>query len=236
MSKFYNEISKYYNEIFPVGDYQIQFLKESIKSDRVNILDIACGNGGYSKVFANLNHNVTAIDLNESMINLVKKNYKDIDARVLNMLDIDKIDKKFDLIYCIGNSLVHLENDEEILEFLIKSSNLLNDNGKLVLQIINYNRILDKDIKKLPIIEGDNLKFYRFYENIEDKNKISFNTRLEVNNNIYENSEMLYPIRSENLIKLLEKAGFSDIKIFGSFKKEEYEKDNSYALVIKASI
>src|SRR5690242_698380 len=115
MSKFYDEISKYYDDIFPIGKYQVDLLREVIGEGSKDVLDIACGNGGYSKALSDLGHKVTAVDLNESMIEILNKNYENINGKVLNMLDIDKLDEKYDLAYCIGNSLVHLDNDEEIL-------------------------------------------------------------------------------------------------------------------------
>lgn len=234
MSKFYDEISKYYDDIFPTGKYQVDLLREVLGEKRKEVLDIACGNGGYSKVLSDLGHKVTAVDLNESMIEILNKNYENINGKVLNMLDIDKLGEKYNLAYCIGNSLVHLDNDEEILDFLIKSKEILKEDGNLVLQIINYNRILDKKIDRLPAIENEKLKFYRFYEYIEDENKIDFKTILEVDDNKFENSELLYPIRSEKLKELLNKAGYNDVKIYGSFKKDEYDEVESYATVVVA--
>ncbi len=234
MSKFYDEISKYYDEIFPVGRYQVELLKELSGDGKKDILDIACGNGGYSKSLADFGHKLTAIDLNPSMIDILNNKYKNIDGRVLNMLDLDKLEGKYDLVYCIGNSLVHLNNNEEILEFLTKTKEILKDNGRLLLQIINYDRILDRNIDELPTIEGDELRFVREYEYMEEDNKINFKTILEVKANKFENNEILLPIRSNDLIALLGGAGFKNIETYGNFKKEEYDSYNSYALVIIA--
>ena len=51
------------------------------------------------------------------MIEILNKTMKILMEKVLNMLDIDKLGEKYNLAYCIGNSLVHLDNDEEILDF-----------------------------------------------------------------------------------------------------------------------
>ena len=63
------------------------------------------------------------------------------------MLDIDKLNKKFDLIFCIGNSMVHLNDNEEILRFLRNCKKSLKVGGYLLLQIVNYDRILVKNIR-----------------------------------------------------------------------------------------
>ncbi len=234
MSEFYTTISKYYKYIFPTGKAQIQFLSDVIGKTPKRVLDVACGTGEYSKALDKLGYDVKAIDLNESMIEELKATNQNIDSRVLNMLDIDSLEQTFNTIYCIGNSIVHLDNDEKILEFLSKAYEKLELGGNIVLQTINYNRILDKNIEALPLIEDEEvkLKFYRNYERVPGDEKIYFNTLLEVEGRELENQEVLYPIREEKLLSLLEKVGFKNIKKYGSFKKDDYKAEESYVLVV----
>lgn len=154
------------------------------------------------------------------------------------MLDIDKLENKFDLIFCIGNSLVHLNNNDEICIFLKKCANNLNPGGNLILQIVNYDRVLAKDVKSLPLIKNEevDLTFERYYDYISDIHKINFRTILKVDGMTLENNVLLHPIKSEELIALLEKAGFINIKTFGNFKKDEYDPMNSVPLVIVAQL
>src|SRR5690554_4626064 len=98
MSKFYTEIAKYYDYIFPTGNAQLNLLKEVAGEPPKTILDVACGSGGYSMALRDLGYNVTAIDLDESMVNKLKDKDDDINARVMNMLDIDNLEEEFDLI------------------------------------------------------------------------------------------------------------------------------------------
>lgn len=242
MSEFYTEISKYYNDIFPTGEIQIQFLKDAMPNPPKEVLDVACGSGGYAKALTKAGYNVTAIDLDSSMIEELGSKDNDIDTMVLDMLDIDMLDDRFDLIYSIGNSLVHLESEEEVLEFLLKSTEKLSSDGSLVIQILNYNRILDKKIEYLPLIENNerNLIFERYYEYIpeteEDYEKLKFRTVLKVDDLEFNNEEILLPIRSEKLVELLENAGYNDISMYGDFKKSEYNESESYSLVLVAKI
>lgn len=236
MSKFYTEISKYYDYIFPTGNIQLNLMKELAGEPPKTILDIACGSGGYSKKLSDMGYGVTSIDLDSTMVKKLKEKDSSIDGRVLNMLDIDQLDKTYDLLFCIGNSIVHLDNNDEILEFLKKCKNSLNAGGYLMIQIVNYDRILAKDVRTLPLIENEevDLIFERYYEYQPEKHKIDFKTILKVDHLNLENHVLLHPIKSEELKALLKKSGFTDIKTYGSFKKEEYDSMTSFPLVVVA--
>ncbi|MBS4534166.1 class I SAM-dependent methyltransferase [Clostridium sp. D2Q-14] len=236
MSKFYKEISKYYDYIFPVKDVKFNLIKEVSGDYPKDILDVACGSGGYSKKLRDEGYNITAIDLDENMINKLKEKDSEIDAQVLNMLEIEKLNKKFDTIFCIGNSLVHLNNDEEIGEFLKSCNNSLKTEGRMLIQIVNYDRVLAKNIKYLPTIKNKevNLVFERYYDYLKDKHKIDFSTILKVEDRKFENNVYLHPIKSKGMRSLIEKAGFSSIKFYGNFDKGEYEPMKSFPLVIVA--
>lgn len=236
MSKFYTEISKYYDYIFPLAKAKLNLIRELAKDGPKDILDIACGSGSYSIELKKLGYNVTAIDLDESMIEKLKEKDENVDARVLNMLDIDRLNKKFDLIFCIGNSMVHLNDNEEIYKFLNKCKRTLKPEGHILIQIVNYDRILKKNIKSLPTIENREvgLTFERYYEYLPKKHKIDFKTVLKVDGLNLENHELLHPITSKELLGILEELEYKNINMYGSFNKDTYEPMRSFPLVITA--
>lgn len=154
------------------------------------------------------------------------------------MIDIDQLDNAFDLLFCIGNSIVHLNNNDEILTFLKKCKSKLKPGGHLIIQIVNYDRILDKDINTLPLIENEEVElvFERYYEYQPKTHKIDFKTILKVDGMSLENHVLLHPIRAEELVELLEQSGFIHIKTYGNFEKVKYDPLNSFPLVIVAQI
>lgn len=234
--KFYSEIAKYYDYIFPTGAVPLNLMADLAGDPPKSVLDVACGTGGYSIALEDAGHVVTSIDLNEKMIEGLRKKSLQIDSYVLNMLHIEMLKRKFDLIFCIGNSLVHLEDNDEILKFLRACKSCLNPNGKILLQIVNYDRILDKNIKSLPTIENKDadLTFERYYEYIGDRRKIEFETVLKVAGNEFGNKVYLHPIRSQELRDLLVEAGFENIELYGNFKKDPYDPEESLPLIVTA--
>jgi len=239
---FYDEISKYYDYIFPTDMEEVNFLSDMSGDPPKYLLDIACGTGGYSLELIKLGYKVTAVDLDQKMVEELKNKAEKLNIDVValqgNMLEIDKkIQDKFDLAFCIGNSLVHLDGEIEIGMFLKEVKGMLKEDGSLVIQIINYDRILKNKVSFLPTIKNAErgLEFSRTYRCDNEENKIFFKTVLKVDGKIIQNEIALYPILSDSLVYLASKAGFKNIKLYGNLEGGEFNKDNSYVLVLSAS-
>jgi len=241
---FYEQISKYYDYIFPTGKDQVNFIKEAAGRPPKKILDVACGSGGYSLELAKSGYSVTGIDLDAEMVNKAKKKAvnQDLDLTILkcDMLNIkETIKEKFDLIFCIGNSLVHLSSLDEIREALKQMYGRLEDGGKLILQIINYDKVINHKLDGLPTIKNDEigLEFVRKYLYDEQKDIIKFNTVLTVENKDekeeFKNSIELLPLRSADLERLLKEAGFCEIEFYGDFNHSPFDEE-SFMLVVRA--
>lgn len=238
---FYDEISSYYDSIFKVSNDTVEFMKNSIGKAPKNVLDIACGTGGYTLELEKFGYDLTAVDLDQKMINKLSKkskkeknNIKFLQADMTKLLDTFD-ENTFDSIYCIGNSVVHLDNLDEIRKFFIDVHKLLKVDGNFVFQVINYNRILSKNVKALPTIINEEipLKFERIYEYEELRNKIVFKTILSVEHKEIKNEIDLFPLRYNEATALLRDIGFKQMKAYGSFKGNNYEKQNSYAMIIE---
>lgn len=236
---FYDSISKYYHHIFPLNKAQIGFVKNSHTEDtqKLSILDIGCAIGDLSLELSQSFKEVVGIDLDKGMIEKAK-NIQHLSFELRNMLEIEQDfgNGRFDLIACFGNTLVHLESEEMVLDFLRKANEVLKENGKLLFQIINYDRIIDQNINHLPTIENDEIKFERNYTYHSDKKIVDFETILTVkeNNQQISNNIPLLALRKDKVLELLEKAGFKKISFYGNFKRDELN-SNSQPLIVEAS-
>lgn len=239
---FYDEISNYYDKIFKVSKDTIDFLKTTIKAPPKNVLDIACGTGGYALSMSSEGYNLTAIDIDEKMIENLKSKTtttkNEIKFFKADMLDIKRKfkEEEFQGIYCIGNSLVHLENLELMKKFFQDVYALLSNDGVFVFQIINYDRIISKGIKSLPTITDETvpLKFERKYSYDKQKNKVLFKTVLHLENEVIKNEIYLTPLMYDDAFSLMNECGFKEINACGDFKKSNFNKEESYSLVISA--
>lgn len=97
---------------------------------RMSVLDIACGQGVFTRLLAEKGHQVTGVDQSETLIALAKKydtcniNYYVDDARLLQSLG----KKRFDRITCI----LALQNIDPIDTMFKRVHELLTDGGRFV--------------------------------------------------------------------------------------------------------
>lgn len=215
---FYESINKYYDYIFPLNEKQVEFVKSEFKDYNSKLIEVGCANGKLTNALSE--YNIMGIDLEESFINIAKLRYKSVSFKKCDMLDIADLKSNFDGILTFGNTLVHLGFDD-IKAFIFEAYNILNKGGKLLIQILNYDYILNNKIEMLPLIDNEVITFIRRYNH---SNKFLFNTTLKIKSEDKEvrNSIELTPIRKGELLNILEEVGFEKISIYSSFDKSKY--------------
>ncbi len=239
---FYRDISHYYDYIFPTGKEQVEFICRTAGSPPKNLLDIACGTGGYSIELAKAGYAVAAADIDAAMVEGLKSKLAGHEHKVscvkAGMLELkDEIHSAFDLAFCIGNSVVHLNGEDEIRRFFKTARELVIKGGSFIVQIINFDRVILKNVRELPVLTNDEagLRFERYYRYEKDSNTVYFKTILTVGNDRIENEIPLFPLLAEDAVNMLKGAGFERVEQFGDFLGNEFEKDNSYMLVLRAA-
>lgn len=230
----YSKLSKYYDDIFKPSSFEKQLIDSFINNSDKMALDIGAGTGKTSFHLASMNLFTIGIDLDEFMINkaISNSNYPNLEFKVMNMVDIKKLNiNNFDIITCLGNTLVHIK---DVNKFINNVYQILNKNGRFILQILNYDRIIKSNIKNLPQIETDNIIFNRNYHYSDNPQLINFETEiiLKRENEKIVDSVTLYPIYYQNLINIVSKNGFRILNTYGSYKCDPFEIDTSFHLIV----
>ena len=227
---FYESISVYYDEIFPLTQGKWNFAKEGLAPNST-VLDIGCSTGSLAQGLATDGFQIDAIDKDPTMVRLARCNHAHTGAHyaTMDMMAIDQYFPKdhFDRILCLGNTLVHLPDQQALLRFLKKVKSLLKLGGEFRLQMIHYDMIMEKETLGLPTIKTPSLAFTRTYIKRSD-GRIDFQTalKMETEDRILENSIPLIPLRKEILERLLKEAGFKELQTFGGFDKSPLTKDS----------
>lgn len=241
----YQNLARYYDGIFPAGENQLRFFKEEFqKHDVKTVLDLACGTGSYSLAFAGWGLEVVGVDCEEKMIHYARQkaarcNTADVRFLLGDMRKLPDLKKPFDAVVCIGNSLVHLLTDEDLTAALKEMHRLCKQGGLLVIQILNYDYIVDNSITMLPDIRNqeEGLVFTRQYQ-FRDDGLIEFTTSLILSKNKEEHildagSVLLRPLRPKQLVGHLEAAGFANCELYAGFDRSPVQ-NNRIPLVVKA--
>jgi SAM-dependent methyltransferase len=235
----YESISGYYDEIFPLKAVRLSFL-DSILKEGLTVLDIGCAGGELALALAGKGHHAVGIDLDEGMITLAKGKAQkqglqvDFFAKDMTKIGDDFPPASFDAVLCVGNTLVHLENLEKIREMFLSIYKILKNSSIVVIQVVNYDRVLSREIKVLPLLESENFTFRREYDYDREKHRIGFLTSLTVKKSgqVLENRETLYPLTFNELKAALSAAGFAELHFFGSESMVPYDKQGPALLVV----
>lgn len=219
---FYEMLGQYYDIIFPTNALHLAFIK-SLLPERGRILDVGCATGTYAVPLSRLGYEVCAFDLDSPMVEaLVKKTESDENsprALVYDMKNLESLSVgDFDLIYSIGNTLVHLASLEEVEAFFLACHGKLKEGAALLIQVVNYDRVMGYQEMSLPIIERQEgrLRFYRRYERLDAH--LIFEGRLEIEGEgSFEAKTTLLPVLSGDLTELLLRSGFGQVSLFGGY-------------------
>lgn len=238
---FYTSIAPYYQHIFPFNSAQIEFLKHVLPYNGARVLDVGCATGELALALTHFGFPTWAFDFDRQMVQMALRSKSEEDMfPVFEQLDMRMIGEHFpelyfDTVICLGNTLVHLLSAEDVQTFVDASFKVLASEGKLAIQILNYDYILDQQIESLPLIDNEEIRFERNYEFADDSNLLSFNTKLTIKSTGQEikNTTQLLPIRKNELQEHLQKAGFTQIEYFGNFKAEPLA-ESSLPLIVTA--
>lgn len=251
--KFYTTIADYYEEIFPVTESRISFIESFIqKGDR--ILDVGCATGSLTIALARKEGTVlTGIDYNLDMIEIARRNAKKKDVAVdFRQMDMRRLTNEFDpdsfdVILCLGNTLAHLSDRGDIKQYIKNSAEILKKGGLLVIQIVNFDRIIKQKIKELPGKETQKVEFYRYYEFLDadstdgipetdrkENQQLLFQTILKIkkSGSVLKNYTNLYPLQSHKIQDLLKAAEFRLLHMYGDFNRTEYSEESPGLLVV----
>ncbi len=264
--EFYEQLSEVYDDLFPASEQAVGFLADRCPGDG-RVLDVACGSGEHALKLAGLGFTVVGIDMDRSMIAKAKQKpesggvptddlddgrvagsgslragaWSRPDFRVGDMLMIEKIcrrDDPFDLAYCIGNSMVHLRSEADVLSTLRGMQTVLAETGTCVVQIVHFDRIFRRGIHELPPLTAADgtIRLNRYYDYAPGDETVDFRTKLirnEPTRDELEQSVRLIALTRERLETLLYEAGFEEIAFFGGFDGSPLA-DDSFALIASA--
>lgn len=226
---FYASISKYYSDIFPYNPMQLSFVQQQFGNlNGKHLLDVGCATGELSAQLAKQGARVCGIDLSADLLQQAgkKETSEGLSFREGNMLHLqnDFGEAQFDGVICFGNTLVHLNTLNEVRQALDGMRYVLKPGGQLLLQILNYDHILDNRVNALPKIENDVVVFNRYYDFENDSWRLQFRTELTVKSTgrCIENTTPLLALKSSALKSALQQSGFTDIALYSNFKRAPF--------------
>jgi 2-polyprenyl-3-methyl-5-hydroxy-6-metoxy-1,4-benzoquinol methylase len=218
----YDSLANYYNDIFPLDNKRVEFIRSSLEKNKGKILDLGCATGELACALAQAGYLVTGLDLNARMISLAQQQSQtqglSIDWYVADMLQfMEKAQDQYEAILCFGNTLPHLASLTDVQNFFNLSYQRLSADGILLIQILNYDKILNEQKAPFPVIETANVVFEREYHFAEH---ITFNISLQdkTSGKIYKDTTTLLPILKKQMAESAAQAGFRTLNAYADYQ------------------
>ncbi len=239
---FYNSASAYYDKMidFDAALHKRKILLSNFIDDRIkSVADVGCGTGVDSISLSQLGLNVTSFDPSHEMINTARINSEKHNCNI-NFYNIaaDNIPKtfynKFDLVVSLGNTFANIPFIKIAIS-VAKLFKLLKKDGRVLIQILNYEKILKEKERIVNITKKDEEYFIRFYD--FGNKDLAFNI-LKFNSDQISRKELIstkiFPYTSKEFKKVFKEAGFKKIELFGGLDKKPFDAKASSDLVLIA--
>jgi ubiquinone/menaquinone biosynthesis C-methylase UbiE len=239
----YRDFAKTYDlgrDIIDINEQEQQFYKRLFAEHGIErILDCACGTGRHCYLFTKMGYDVEGSDISEHMLAQAHRNFDRTGVGTkLTQCDFRQLDthfdKKFDAVVCLTTSLPHLHKDEELIRALTSMKSVLRDKGIVVIDQGTTHSSLQPD-KRFEVVI-DNKEFSRVF--IKDiKNQLQTIHILDIFHGAretrLEHHKVVYRILLDrDYQKLLEKAGYNNIRIMGDLDMTPYDAEKSRRLVV----
>jgi SAM-dependent methyltransferase len=208
------------------------------------ILDLACGNGRHSLLFARKGYNVTGIDLSRFLINQAKNMLKDeylrhssrLKFEIKDMRNINHLNE-FDLIINVFTSFGYFENDADNEKVINGISGALKKGGYFLLDFLNPGHLVKSlvpfNIKKYNskvIVQIRNItekfvyKDILIFRNHNGKGTLAYDH--------YRERIRLYSL--PDFKRMLSKNGLKTMQTFGDYEGNKFSINNSARLILLA--
>ncbi len=214
----------------------ISFLKEKLSlKPGARILDLGCGPGRHSLIFAKEAFKVTGFDLSKRLLEAACKgiSLEGIDLSLVRG-DIRHLPfrRGFDLVMSVFTSWGYFDDDQENFEVLRQALSLKKQTGYFILDLLNQGFLVEN------LIPSDTIS----------RNGITYQIKREITGNrviktidFMENGEMksfqesvrLY--EAGDIIEVLEEAGASKISLYGDYKGGKFDRLSSPRLICIAN-
>lgn len=237
--KFFDEASTFYDSMINIENAikrKVElFNKLEVSNEKA--ADLGCGSGADAIALTQIGCTVDAFDPSFQMIESAKINSA-IHKSEINFYNYalenipDSFNNKYTFASSLGNTLPNI-NPENLLTALSNSYKILKENGRLIIQILNYDLVLKKHERIVNITEKDEFFFVRFYDFKDDY--LVFNILKFSKDNPKDQiliSTDLFPYTFNQISELLSNLDFKSVNYFGDNELNSFDVTSSKDLII----
>lgn len=228
---YYASITLDSDKLHKMAAKDVEFLYKTLGMNKYQtVLDLPCGTGRHSHLFAKKDLVVTGVDISKACLQRAKKNYNHQNLKFIrgDMANLGNFVDEFDYVFNLYTSFGYFDTDEENERVLLNMVKCLKNDGRIVIQQINKDWLL----KNYESVEwSHDGKFF-----LSHSRKFNHETQYNESNLIILNEKTglakryYHRVRcysQEEMFKLFEKVGLSNIEVYGDSKGGKFDKYES---------
>ena len=205
-------------------------------------VDTACGTGLHAILLAQLDIDVAGADISEAMLEQARVHAKEWNVNIpwiqSGMQELSqKLDRQFEAVFCLGNSLPHLLTHTELQAAFKSFWQLLAPGGILAIQMLNYSKVLEQQERIVGIHRQGSTELIRFYDFLPERirfNLLTVEWGSDKNLTHDLSSTELYPYRKQDVEKVLTGLGDVTVEFYGDMSFHAFDEAASPNLVLVA--
>lgn len=234
--RFYDSLASRYDRMTGLPsrlEREMEVLRPIVREFNIaSALDAGAGTGVTALCLARLNVLTTAVDISDEMITLLREHARAMDLKINAVVsDLLKahsiIEGVVDAVFCLGNTLSHFRQPDQLGAVLHEFRALLRPKGLLVVQVLNFQRF--GATGSLPVIERNNI--VRRYSRTGGNVSLRISEQGGGGRQPLEQALTMHPIHSQLLAQLLEIAGFVGVQVYGDLQRTPFDENASSDLV-----
>ncbi len=227
----YGLLARHYRDLFPLSGGQEGFFRHLLETGPVTaVLDVGCGAGEQLAWFAGRGIPSAGLEPDEGLFReAVRRAWKGLPPELVQAGAAflpGPWEGRFDLVVCLGNTLPHLAGPGEMESALGGMRRSLKPGGRLAVQTVNFDRVLDAGRADFPVIErsaaGGPVRLLRGYDLSPLPGSVIFTVRLEAGGKAEEARWPLRPVRRDELQGMLAAAGFGGAAVHGGYDRSPW--------------
>ncbi|HBZ83507.1 MULTISPECIES: class I SAM-dependent methyltransferase [Brevibacillus] len=217
------------------ADEEIANLLERLPvKDTGRVLDLCCGSGRHSRALVRRGYEVVGVDLSPVLLQLAEEQNNDprLSFARCDMRNIPYRDE-FDIVVNLFTSFGYFSSDEENAQVIRNMAQALKTNGEVVIDYLNPAYVTSHLVPhSTKHVNGMFIEEKRWIEDGAVKKRIWITDDTDKEKREYLEQVRLFSV--EQMIAMLEQAGFGQIQVFGNYQFEPYIASQSPRMIFYA--
>ncbi len=218
---FYTTLAAHYDRIFPPGPKPA--FVAGLFPEGARLLDLGCATGGVALELARRGYSVVGEDLDQGLLARAAPLVARAPAGALSFRQADLRDpppagQPFHGALCLGNTLVHLLERRERVQALRAVAARVQPAGALLIQVVNYDRVLAGQVGELPLIDNPHIRFERRYRDLSPAGlRFAATLLVKATGELHQVERTLVPLARPDLEAELGEAGWRPERWWGGY-------------------